>query len=377
MTGMRQIRARVPRASSSLRRRSGGHRTAVATAGGLALALGLLAGCAGESEVAPPTTPPPTTVQPDTSIDKTPAPEPAVPATWPLTGVEGAPEARPAVAVKIENSTQARPQTGLGQADVVWEEMVEGGITRFNAVYHSAIPETVGPIRSVRPMDAGIAAPLHGLIVFSGGQPQFVQKMRDSGLQVLSQDEGAPGMYRSSERRAPHNVYGTMADFLGAAAGGRTSPPPAQFAFAPRAQEASTATAGTPASRLVAAFPQSTPSWDWDAGTGRWLRNEGSVPAVGADGERLSAATVVAMRVEVRSSGALDPAGNPVPETLLTGSGEVVVASGGATVTGTWTKNSDGEPVVLTGADGAPILLTPGNVWVELVPTSGGSVTVS
>jgi hypothetical protein len=374
---MRQIRARVTRASSTSGGRPGGRRrTSAAAAAGVALVLGLVAGCAGEAEVEP-TTPPATTVQPDTGVDKTPAPEPVIPPTWPLTGVEGAPEARPAVAVKIENSVQARPQTGLAAADVVWEEMVEGGITRFNAVYHSSIPETVGPIRSVRPMDAGIAAPLHGLIVFSGGQPQFVQRMRDAGLQVVSQDEGAPGMYRSSERRAPHNVYGTMADFLAAADAGRTAPPPAQFAFAPRAQDATTATAGTPASRLVTAFPQATPSWDWDAGSGRWLRNEGSAPAVGADGERLSAATVVVMRVEVRASGALDPAGNPVPETVLTGSGEAVVASGGATVTGTWTKNGDGEPVALTGADGAPILLTPGNVWVELVPTAGGSVTIS
>ena len=317
----------------------------------LLVAVGLLASCAGEPEVIQPTSEP-TTVQPDVTVEKVAPPEPVIPPTWPLTGVAGTPEARPAVAVKIENSRESRPQTGLDSADIVWEEMVEGGITRFNAVYNSTIPETVGPIRSVRPMDAGIAAPLGGLIVFSGGQPQFVAAMRAAGLQVLSNDEGAAGMYRDSGRRAPHNVYGTMADFFAAADSTRISPPPAQFAFATSADQASTV-GGIPATRVAVTFPSSTPSWDWDEASGRWLRNEGGAQAVTAAGDRLSATNVVV------------------------GSGEVTVASGGKTITGTWTKNSDGEPVVLTGADGAPIQLAPGNVWVELVPTSNGSVSVS
>ena len=89
---------------------------------------------------------------------------------WPLTGVAvEAPPQRPALAVKVENSVAARPQSGLNAADVVWEEVVEGGITRFVAVYHSNLPPDIGPIRSVRPMDAAIAGPLHGLFAFSGG----------------------------------------------------------------------------------------------------------------------------------------------------------------------------------------------------------------
>ena len=91
---------------------------------------------------------------------------------------------RPALAIKVENSGEARPQTGLDQADVVWEQVVEGGISRFVAVYQSQVPAEVGPIRSVRPMDPAIAAPLHGLIAFSGGQPQFVQDLKNAGLQI-------------------------------------------------------------------------------------------------------------------------------------------------------------------------------------------------
>src|SRR5438309_9656590 len=104
--------------------------------------------------------------------------------TWPLSGVASGPvTARPAVAVKIENSIDARPQTGLNSADMVWEEVVEGGITRYVAVFQSTLPPTIGPVRSIRPMDPAIAGPLHGLMVFAGGIPDFVNAAGAAGLQ--------------------------------------------------------------------------------------------------------------------------------------------------------------------------------------------------
>src|SRR5699024_2428343 len=127
---------------------------------------------------------------------------------WPLTGMPGEVEERAAVAVKVENSPQARPQTGLEDADIVWEELVEGGMTRFNAVFHSRLPDVVGPIRSVRPMDAGITAPFGGVLVISGGQPRFLAEVRGAGVQLVSDDDGDDGFFRSSERRSPHNLYG-------------------------------------------------------------------------------------------------------------------------------------------------------------------------
>src|SRR4051794_5747896 len=147
-----------------------------------------------------------------TSATPTPTPTPPPPpVVWPLTGVlSGAVPARPAVAVKIENSLDARPQTGLNSADMVWEEVVEGGITRYLAVFHSHLPPVIGPVRSVRPMDPSIAAPLRGLFAFSGGQPPFPQAAAASGLQVLSYDAGNPGFYRVGFRPAPHNVYADL-----------------------------------------------------------------------------------------------------------------------------------------------------------------------
>lgn len=298
----------------------------------------------------------------------------AVP-TWPLTGVpvEDA-EERPAVAVKVENTAMARPQTGLEEADVVWEEMVEGGITRFNAVFHSRLPEVVGPIRSVRPMDAGIAAPLGGPQVISGGQPLFLGSVQDAGVQLISHDAGHAGFFRSPDRRAPHNLYGRLAELLSQAEA--TEPPPAQFVFAEGSEEASAVLDGGQASALRLSFPQTSPAWTWDADAGRWLRDEAGEPATSAAGDVLGAENVVVMRVEVVASEGRDQSGDAVPETVMTGTGEALVASGGRVLPATWSKATLEEPVTLTTAAGDDVALSPGTTWVELVPVDRGGVDV-
>ena len=314
---------------------------------------------------------------PVASTSPAPAAPPA-PVLWPLTGLDsGHALARPALAVKVENSAEARPQTGLGAADLVWEEVVEGGITRYVAVYHSTLPAEIGPVRSIRPMDAAIAAPLHGLFAFSGGQPAFVEAVTDAGMQVVSNDSGASGFYRIDSRVAPHNVYADPMTLLAQADPAHLAAPTAQFEIAGAGNLPTAVTAGTPAGSLVLALSGvSRPTWTWSAPDARWLRAEGSTPAVEADGTPLGAANVVVLRTETADTGTTDPAGNPVPETLLIGSGEAVVASGGRTLAATWVKNGVGERLVLRGPDGNPVRLAPGSTWVELVPTDGGSVAV-
>lgn len=340
------------------------------TAGALTLigALALTAGCGAEAAaepasatapVAPPTPPPPVLVP------------------WPLTGVAvEAPPQRPALAVKVENSVAARPQSGLNAADVVWEEVVEGGITRFVAVYHSNLPPDIGPIRSVRPMDAAIAGPLHGLFAFSGGGPDFVRAISDTGMQVLSQDAGADGFFRLNTRPAPHNVYADPLQFLAQADAGHQAPPAPEFAFAPGGQPPTAQALGAPAAAVSLKLGSGRPTWTWSAPDNGWLRAEGSTPATGADGARLRAANVVVLRVDVVNTRFRDPAGNPVPETRMVGGGDALVASGGSTIAVTWSKASETAPVVLTGPGGAPVQLAPGNTWVELVPNGSGSVTL-
>ncbi len=306
-------------------------------------------------------------------VDKTAPPEPELPTTWPLTGVPTDDVAdRPAMSVKIENSPQARPQTGLGDADVVWEEMVEGGITRYNAVFHSRIPDTIGPIRSLRPMDAAISAPFGGIFVFSGGQARFVNQVAATGLTMLSHDGGAAGFSRSGARPAPHNVYGDTATFL--RAGDGQGPPKPQFEFA-RYDEQVSASSGSAVKRIALTFPFANPSWDWNGE--RWERSEGGAAASTDDGGRIEAVNVVVLRVQVRNTSATDPAGNPVPETVLTGSGDALVFTGGKSISATWSKAKTDSVLALTTDDDEPVLLAPGNVWVELLPVSGSSISTS
>jgi hypothetical protein len=315
---------------------------------------------------------------PTASVVPTPTPAPPPLAVWPLTGREtDASVDRPALAVKIENSAAARPQSGLNAADIVWEEVVEGGITRYVAVYHSDLPSEIGPVRSIRPMDAAIAAPLGGLFAFSGGLPSFVSAVDDAGLQVLSHDAGAAGFYRVGTRRAPHNVYADPRRFLDQADQEHQAAPLAQFDFATAGEQPTAIAAGTPAAAVQLKLSGSSrPEWTWSQADLAWLRAEGGTPAMSADGGRLRATNVVVLRVDIVNTGYHDPAGNPVPETRLVGGGEALVATGGHAVAGAWSKLALSAPVILTGPLSSPVRLAPGTTWVELVPTGTGAVAV-
>ena len=342
---------------------------------GLVAATALLAGCTAQTPVVPR----PTTQRADIAVAKSAPPAPVVPVTWPLTGIAVDQVAkRPALAVKIENPKEVRPQTGLDQADIVWEEVVEGGITRLVALFQSVVPGVVGPIRSVRPMDPGIVGPLHGIIAFSGGQAGFVNALKAAGVQTISQDAGNAGFYRTKAQRAPHNVFGTPTTFWAQADAGHEAPPAAPFSFARHAEQATAAVSGKPAAGVqITMSGYSHPGWTWDPASGTWLRTESGSAATAASGARLAVTNVITMRVVLVDSGTRDPAGNVVPETQLIGSGEALVATGGKTIPATWKKDATTGPLTLTGADGQAVKLAPGKTWVELVPTSTGAVAVS
>jgi hypothetical protein len=334
------------------------------------VALTSLVSCSSEDDA------PAAASTPTTSSAAPPPPPP--PVLWPLTGLEsGTVPPHPALAVKIENSVDARPQTGLNAADTVWEEVVEGGITRYVAVYHSTLPAEIGPVRSVRPMDPAIAAPLHGLFGFSGGQADYVSAVTDAGMQVLSFDNGDAGFYRIDTRNAPHNVYADPTVLVAQADPQHLAAPTAQFDIAATPDQATAVTVGTPAATLGLTLSRlSHPNWSWSVPDAKWVRAEDATPAVEADGTPMRAATVVVLRVDVVATAGRDPAGNPVPETVLEGRGEALVATGGRTMAATWAKNAVTDRLVLLGSDGNPVRLAPGNTWVELVPNRGGAVTV-
>jgi len=357
---------------------------------GTALALAACSGGAPTPAVSTPATTPSVsaatvapTVEPTVSATPTPA---AVAATvWPLTGLplSGTGTNRPALAVKIENTSEARPQEGLNQADMVWETIVEYDVSRLLAVFQSQAPAEVGPVRSVRPMDMPIAAPLKGLFAYSGGQQGILALAEKSSMQTFSFDSGNKAFYRVSTRPAPHNVYLKPAALWSQASSSRVAPQQ-QFAFAATAAQASAVTGGTAATTLTYKLSTAAkPMWKWDATSGTWLRFEGTTKATtvtsGKGTSQIAAVnvlTIVAAHPPTQW-GAQTP-GTRVPTYTLTGaSGTGTLATGGKTIPVKWSKgSSDTDPMVLTLADGTPATLAPGNTWVELVPKGTGSYTI-
>jgi hypothetical protein len=356
-------------------------RTTAVRATGVALVIALgLTGCGlGGSEEPEPQPTPTATVDAPVKGERNGPPKPDEPVVWPLTGVEtGKVKNRPALSVKIENAAEARPQRGLVEADIVWEEVVEGGISRFVATYHSNIPDVVEPVRSVRPMDPAIVAPLDGILAFSGGQGPFIAAVKRLGTQTIEMDVGDAGFSRDPGRAAPHNVIGRPPTFLAQADRQRTSPPPPQFQYARKIGQGTAPQEGKSARGVdVRLSPAQLSVWTWDKGSKKYLRSEGSSASVSADGRRHAARNVLVLSTEVFNTNFVDPAGAPVPEHRLGGSGGTgTLLSMGHSVTVRWSKKNLRSPIVLKTWRGGKVQLDPGNTWIELVPRGSGDWSV-
>ena len=136
-------------------------------------------------------------------------------ATWPLTGLEATgkqnpSQKHPVLITKLDNTSSSAPQIGLSKADLVVEELVEGGLTRLAAFFYSELPAEVGPVRSMRASDIGIVSPVDGSVVTSGASGGTIARIRGAGIPFFQ--EGAKGLYRSSDRSAPYNVFANLLD---------------------------------------------------------------------------------------------------------------------------------------------------------------------
>jgi len=293
----------------------------------------------------------------------TPSPTPVV-LYSPLTGeVVDAQPKHPIVIVKIDNSHASAPQLGLGSADLVTEELVEGGITRLAVFFDQKIPKTVGPVRSMRATDIGVIQPAKAVLVASGGAPQTVGRIKRAGITTFT--EGATGYFRESSRSAPYNLMMRLSELVKTIRkGGRPA------TYLPFAKDDSAFPQGRKASGVDAQFSySSTTHWDFQGGS--YVNTNSNA----AQGDQFKPDTVLVLRVRVGDAGYRDPAGNPVPETLFTGKGQAMVFHGGRMVKATWSKDDFESELTLT-AKGTELKLPPGKVWIELVPAQGGNVTV-
>jgi hypothetical protein len=333
-----------------------------ASAVGLALAL-VLSGCTSGAVVPKPSDTP---VKPSPSYVSTYQP-PAATDLAPLRGttVAAGSLAHASIAAKIDNHWDARPQIGLESTDIVYEELVEGGITRYVAVWQSTIPKVFGPVRSIRPMDPNIVSPLGGIICYSGGQPRFVNLMRRAPVYnaIHGQPDTASSFYRTPTKAAPHNVLVNGVKLL--ALHKKIAPPKQQFAYSLDPASSTAAKDGSPTKVIKYTFSTAmSGAWTYDAAHKVFLRSQAGKKDKDSAGAQLKATNVVVLRVKVKADG-------NVPRTEMISHGEAWVSTGGATVHGTWRKASATEPIRLLDAGGVDIRLSAGNTWVELVPTSG------
>lgn len=325
--------------------------------------LTLTAACSDKGENALDTPSTSSTAPPETTTTVPPKPSPLTGQPQP----DAAALARPALVVKIDNAPEARPQSGIDKADVVYEEQVEGGVVRFMAVFHSQDADLVGPVRSVRPVDPDIVSPLKGLFAYSGGAPQFVALIKKAPVKLVGFDELTSAYDKRRGKSAPHNLY-TSTKKLYAGAGNAKEAPPALFAYLGPGQTF-TGAGAIPVTRAeITMGGQTRTTWDWDAAASVWRRGTNGTAHVVEGGGQLSFTNVVVQFVRYRNTGSRDPSGAPVPTANVIGTGEAWVLSGGQVIKGTYSKRSASAVTEFKDSTGAPIALNPGATWVSLAP---------
>lgn len=280
----------------------------------------------------------------------------------PLTGLDdpgGEARGRPALSIKIDNVANARPQSGVEAADIVWDEVVEGEATRLLAMFNSQVPDVVGPVRSVRLTDPLIVWPVGGVFAYSGGAKYAIDGIEQAPVTLVDENQAGDAMFRDRSRAAPHNLYARPADLF--AASGKPVPPPPLFDYASEA-----ITGGVAVTSVHIGFARTfDPVYAWDAAAGVWARSVGDRPFTTKSGAQIAPTNVVVLPVTYDGG-----VGREGAEAQLVGEGPVKVFTNGRMIEGTWKRSEKSQRMKLVDAAGASIRLTPGSTWVELPDVS-------
>lgn len=323
-----------------------------------------------------------------------PTPEPAKPPVNPLTGEEVASwdlVTRRPLAVKVENDPKARPQSGIVDADIVFEELVEGGVTRFICVFLSKDSQAIGPTRSARPSDIDIIYFLNPLLICSGGSSAVISMVQASGLSYITED--ATHFWRERSRRAPHNLYTSTAllrQYLAESGDAFNRLPEAGLYFADEEERKTQSGTGetqteeegesgeeppesvmvSEASTVNIAYKATicAASYQYDASSRSYLHFIQGAPHTDATtGRQVAPRNVIVQYVTVTDSGLRDTTGAFVPESRVTGSGKCLVFTGGKVYHATWRKDNRNSPTVFVDENGNPVPLNAGQTWIHLI----------
>ena len=282
--------------------------------------------------------------------------------------------ARPLLAVKVENTDEAFPLAGLERADVIYEEPVEGSITRFAALFQCRDAARVGPVRSARTTDPKILSQLSDepLLAYSGANPKVAAALEEAGVVSLTETSAGDAYTRDGARSAPHNLFvstkklyriaqETDVDF--------SSLPGTIFRF-----DEEVPTPSKPRTSASVSFsPSNVVGWTWS--DDRWVRQLDGEPMLAEDGTPIAVDNVVIQEVVVTDSDIVDVAGFPSPDVKLIGEGRAWILRDGRLVIGRWRRASPGDVTVFETKGGDEIALAPGTTFVQLVPKDEGEVT--
>ncbi len=278
----------------------------------------------------------------------------------PLTGLVGDGVDRQVLIVKMSNASAARPQRGINDADLVMEVIVEGGVGRWLAVFHTDYPEIVGPVRSLREVDPKLIAPFDARVLHSGG----VSSVRRSIAEVAS-DEGdgrIAGYFREPGREY---VYSLMYDATQLPDNNWDGEVLPLLDFDSR-----TPLGGLPADGIqVVMSGANQVGWDFDHGAYR--RYQDGRDAVDAFGKPISADSVVVIFVETLDTGRKDSALAEVKDYQVTGTGDMVLFRGGQAFEGAWIRDTQEEFFRFVDLAGRPLSLPPGRTWIHVTPLEG------
>lgn len=322
------------------------------------------------------TTEPPTTEAPTTTPElpgtTTTTRKPHLAPTGPPGPLTGAPvdkpgyEKRPALVVKIDNyEPDARPQAGLSQADIVYEEKVEGPYSRFAAIFQGSDAEKVGPVRSARSTDVQIVGPLNKpLFAYSGANGTFLALLRITPLIDVGAGAKPNAYYRGGDKIIPHNLYTSTANLF---AGQLATPPTPPWPF----RTDNSAPAGSkPATGVAYQFGggMTSVNWTWSPEEKGFVRTQNGATHFDQDNWPLITENIVIQYVRYQGAEARDVFGNPIPEALMGGTGRGWLLTSGVAAPLTWSRFGLTDPTAFTGVDNQPLKFAPGRTWVILVP---------
>jgi len=290
----------------------------------------------------------------------------------PLTGILVANEAATKQAVTgimIENSPEARPQSGLKDSGVVFEAIAEGGITRFLVLYQQEKPQLIGPVRSVRPYYIAWAAAFDASIAHVGGSDEAIAEIRNGNYRDIDQFLNASAYWRSDDRYAPHNVYTSFnnLDALNTSKGYTTS----SYTGFTRIDGKTSTTLDATNINITISSVLFNSSYAYDAVTNTYARSQAGEPHMDRELGQISPSVVVALRVDESNTGDY----KNHEDVTTVGSGIATIFQNGTATNVTWTKNSKTEQIKFTDAAGADVPLVRGQTWLVAVPNDGGDVT--